>query len=215
MTGLTDYAAQATLNYWTGKSAMPALPTVYLGLFTTAPSDAGGGVEVAGGSYARKQTAAADWNAASGSAPSLASNANSLAFPIATANWGTIVAFGAFDANAAGNLLWWAYLGNYLWLPFSASLASPAVLTSPAHGYSNGDQVVVSTEYGGALPTTGGSWSGLLTVAGATTDTFNVGVNSTSSGSGLVRKVTPQSVPSGVQASFSGGAPGQLVLSLA
>lgn len=94
-------------------------------------------------------------------------------------------------------------MGNFSWAPFSATLASPGVLTSTAHGYSNGDQVIVSAEYGGVLPTTGGSWAGLLTVAGVTADSFTAGVNTTSTGDGQVRKVLTQVINSGVTASFA------------
>jgi hypothetical protein len=94
-------------------------------------------------------------------------------------------------------------MGNFSWLPFTATLASPSVLTSTGHGYANGDQVVVSAEYGGVLPSTAGSWAGLLTVAGVTADSFTAGVNATSTGDGLVRKVLPQIINSGVTASFA------------
>lgn len=216
MAGMTDYSATNWLNYITGKTAIPATPTAFIGLFTTAPtSDSGvtGAVEVSGGSYARQTTSAASWNSASnssGSEPSVtpANTTNLLAitFPTATANWGTVVAFGLFDAVTTGNLLCWDFLGNFLWLPFSCTLASPGVLTSPAHGYANGDPVVVTTKYGGVLPTTAGSFAGALTVAGVTTDTFTAGVNTTSTGDGQVRKILQQSIPSGVQASFAIGA---------
>jgi hypothetical protein len=69
------------------------------------------------------------------------------------------------------------------------------VLTSTAHGYANSDPVVVTAKDGGTLPTTGGSWSGVLTVAGVTTDTFTAGVNTTGTGDGLVRKIVQQSIP--------------------
>lgn len=216
MAGMTDYSATNWLAYVVGKTAMPTLPTAFIGLFTTAPtSDSGvtGAVEVSGGSYARQSTSGATWNAASnssGSEPSVTpaniTNAVAITFPTATASWGTVVAFGLFDAVSAGNLLCWDYIGNFKWLPFSCTLASPGVLTSPAHGYANGDPVVVTTKFGGALPTTAGSWSGVLTVASATTDTFTAGVNTTSTGDGLVRKILQQSVPGGVQVAFAIGA---------
>lgn len=58
MTGLSDYTAGYQLNWITGQLATPALPSVWLALFTTAPADAGtGGTEVSGGSYARVQVA--------------------------------------------------------------------------------------------------------------------------------------------------------------
>lgn len=59
MPGLSDYAAQSALNWLTGRTAMPALPSVFAALFTAAPtSDAGtGGTEVSasGTAYARQQ----------------------------------------------------------------------------------------------------------------------------------------------------------------
>lgn len=213
MAGMTDYSATNWLAYITGKTVIPATPTAYIGLFTTAPtSDSGvtGAVEVSGGSYARQATSAATWNTptnSSGSEPAVTpafiSNAVAITYPIATANWGTVVAFGLFDALTVGNCLTWDYLGNFRWLPFTCTLATPGVLTSPAHGYANGDPVVVTAKDGGTLPTTAGSWAGVLTVANATTDTFTAGVTTTSTGDGMVRKILQQSIPSGVQASFA------------
>lgn len=181
---------------------MPA--TVALALFTAVGSDAGTGfTEVSGGSYARVAVQTL-WNAASGSGPSTITNSGSITFPAATANWGTIIGWGLYDATTVGNLLFWDYMGNFNWLPFSCTSASPGVITSTAHGFANGDSVVVSAgEYGGVLPTTGGSWTGLLTVANVTTDTFTLGVNTTSTGDGLLRKVASQAINTGVTASFA------------
>jgi hypothetical protein len=63
MAGKTAYLERKLIDHSTGKTSY-TMPTVYVGLFTAAPSDAGGGTEVTGGSYARKSTAAADWSAA-------------------------------------------------------------------------------------------------------------------------------------------------------
>ena len=106
----TDYAENKVLDHMTGKAAWGAV-TAYVGLFTAAPSDAGGGTEVSttGTGYARKATAAADWNAA---AAGSTSNANALTFAAATGSWGTVTHFGLFDAATAGNLLRWAALGT-------------------------------------------------------------------------------------------------------
>ncbi len=73
----------------------------YLALFTAAPSETGGGTEVSGGAYARKQVTFGT--------PSSGTMKNSAAieFPTATANWGTAVAWGLFDADASGNLVWY------------------------------------------------------------------------------------------------------------
>lgn len=212
MTGLSQYSAENVLNYVVGKTAMPALPTAYLALFTAVGTDAGTGfTEVSGGGYARVATSAADWNAASGLAPSSITNAVALSFPLSTAVWGNVVAAGLYDAATGGNLLAWDYLGNNPWYPFSATLASPGVLTAPGitagstPNLANGSIVVVNDEYGGVLP--GGLADGTqYTVAGLSADSFNVGVNTTSVGSGMVREVNIQSVPTNVSVSFAIGA---------
>jgi hypothetical protein len=89
---------------------------LWVALFTTAPSDAGGGTEVTGGSYARVNLAPLDtnWNATQGGTSGnssgtggLTSNAVAITFPAPTANWGTVSHFGIFDASSAGNLLIW------------------------------------------------------------------------------------------------------------
>ena len=61
MSGMSDYSAQSTLDWETGRAPMPAIGSRYLALYTTAPtSDSGtGGTEVSGGAYARVQIAGA------------------------------------------------------------------------------------------------------------------------------------------------------------
>ena len=84
-------------------------PTVLgVALFTVTPSDSGGGTEVTGGSYARVDVPPLDanWTGAS-STSGLTDNASTITFPTPTANWGTVVAFGIFDATSGGNLLVW------------------------------------------------------------------------------------------------------------
>lgn len=198
MTGMTDYQADDTLNRLTGRSPSA---TRYIALFTAVGSDDGTGfTEVSGNGYARAATvggtSGGTWDAPSGSAPREITNDLLISFPAATGpGWGTVIAWGIYDAATSGNLLFWDYLGTYDWLEFTGTNASPSVLTAPAHGYSNGDQVVVSAEPGGgALPATAGSWAGLKTVAGAATDTFTAGVNTTGTGSGMVRKVDSHAV---------------------
>ena len=99
MTGLTDYTAKKVLDHIVGKTDMGSLPTGYIALFTAVGLDDGTGfTEVSGGNYSRVQTADTDWNAASGSAPSTNSNANDIEFPTPSADWGTVIAFGIYDA---------------------------------------------------------------------------------------------------------------------
>lgn len=92
---------------------------LYVGLFTTTPTDVGGGTEVTGGSYARQAVASGltawkstqnDNNASTGTGGTT-SNTNAITFsPAPTANWGTINGIGIFDASTSGNLLFWAPL---------------------------------------------------------------------------------------------------------
>ena len=210
----SDHTAQGILQHITGEAAIFVEPTAYLALFTTAPtSDSGAGaVEPVGNGYARVQTSAATWNAAAGSGPSTISNAGAITFPTATGSWGTVVAFGLYDAAAAGNLLAWDWLGNVAWLPCTISSAAPGVITAHAHGYSAADNVVFSTVFGGTAPSFSQSnLTGLLAVVSPAADTFTVtnggtAVNTSSTGNGMVRKVATQQIISGVQASFAAGA---------
>lgn len=154
------------------------------------------------------------WPAASagGAAASSVANAGVITFAAATANWGTVVAWGIYDALTTGNLVEWDYLGNYAWNPCSISSASPGVMTVKANGYSVADSVVFSVEYGGTAPSFSQSnLTGILAVAHQATDTIDVtnaatAVNTSSTGSGMVRKITQQSIPSGVTASFAANA---------
>ena len=105
----SDFLENELLDHVLGNAAYTAPATVYIALYTAAPTDSGGGTEASGGSYARKSVTnnATNWPAASGGAKS---NGTEITFTTATANWGTVVAFGIFDALTAGNLLYWADL---------------------------------------------------------------------------------------------------------
>lgn len=214
MTGFTDRTSQGILNHITGRAAIFAMPTAYVALFTTMPSDAGTGyVEPSSGAgYARVATTSGTWNSAAGSAPSSTSNSANISFATAgSGGYGTLVGFGLFDAASGGNLLDYDWLGNYAWLPFTAASGASGVINAPGHGYANGDQVAFTAEYGGTLPA-GMTANTLYTVENATTNTFDVGLNLTTVGNGMLRKVATQAIASGVTPSFSGGAPGTLVL---
>lgn len=213
MTGLTTYTAQGVLNHITGKLAIFPKPTAYVALFSAAGADDGTGfTELSGGGYARVVTAVGDWATPTPAAPSVIQNANPIVFPNSTAVWGTITAFGLYDAITAGNLLAWDYFGAFAWLPASIVAASPAVFTSPRHGYLNGDTVYFSTEYGGTPPTyLQSSLTGPLVVANSLPDTFTVTnggtvVNTATSGDGMVRKAASQQIVANVQATFPANA---------
>lgn len=104
---LSDYAELKVLDHLVGKTSFTMPTNAYVALFTVAPTDAGGGTEVTGGSYARVQTVGTDWAAAASGANT---NAAAITFPTATASWGTVVAAALFDASTAGNMLIWGDL---------------------------------------------------------------------------------------------------------
>lgn len=105
MSGFTDYLEDALLKHVFTNTAYTSPTTVYAALFTVAPSDTGGGTEVSGGAYARQSMAFS----VSGTG-TLATNSAAVEYPTATADYGTVVAVGIFDASTSGNLLAYANL---------------------------------------------------------------------------------------------------------
>lgn len=105
MSDMSDYLEQNLLNlcFRTLASFKPA--AVYVALYTTATTDAGGGTEVTGGSYARVQVTQLDANWNAPGVGGLIDNVSAITFPTATASWGTITHVGIRDASTAGNLL--------------------------------------------------------------------------------------------------------------
>lgn len=114
MAGFVDNVEQALLDHFLTDPAYSPPATMYLGLSSTTPTEAGGNfTEPSGGAYARVSTAAADWSAASGTAPATKTTTATKTFPTATADWASaanLTHFGLFDASSAGNLLAWGAL---------------------------------------------------------------------------------------------------------
>jgi hypothetical protein len=107
MSSFSDYTENLVLTWlFTGSAA--TRPTAwFVGLFTAAPSDTGGGTEVTGNAYARVATGTIS---GSGTATTF-SNAAAIEFAAASGgNWGTVGWAGIFDASTSGNLLAWAPL---------------------------------------------------------------------------------------------------------
>lgn len=102
----SDYLEDKVLKHVFANTAYTSPSSLYVALYTAAPTDAGGGTEVSGGSYARQAMAFS----VSGSSPTTATNSGAVEFPTATADWGTIVAAAVFDASSSGNMLAWADL---------------------------------------------------------------------------------------------------------
>jgi hypothetical protein len=94
--------------------------TLYVALLTAAPSDAGGGTEVSGGSYARVAVTSSltNWAGTQGAGTTTASsgtsgttsNNNAITFPAPTANWGVVTHAAIYDASSGGNLVAWSAL---------------------------------------------------------------------------------------------------------
>jgi hypothetical protein len=107
MSSFTDYTENLALTYLftTGSATRPT--AWYVGLFTAAPSDTGGGTEVSGNGYARVVTGTIS---GSGTATTF-TNAAAIEFAAASGgNWGTIGWAGIFTASTGGTLLAWSPL---------------------------------------------------------------------------------------------------------
>jgi hypothetical protein len=120
MAGKSDYLENKWIDFvFRGQAFTPAA-TLYIALFTAAPSDAGGGTEVSGGSYARVAvtSALANWagtqsagsTTASSGTGGQTSNNNPVTFPAPSADWGRITHFAIMDAASSGNQYDWAAL---------------------------------------------------------------------------------------------------------
>lgn len=94
----SNYLENKVLDHVFGGVAYTAPATLYVGLFTTDPGEAGTGTEVSGGSYARQTIAFTVTG-------NQASNTAAVEFPTATASWGTITYAAIYDALSGGNLL--------------------------------------------------------------------------------------------------------------
>jgi hypothetical protein len=107
MSSFSDYTENLVLTYLFTTSSATRPTAWYVGLFTAAPSDTGGGTEVTGNAYARVVTGTIS---GSGTATTF-TNAAAIEFAAASGgNWGTIGWAGIFDASTGGNLLAWAPL---------------------------------------------------------------------------------------------------------
>jgi hypothetical protein len=100
MAEMSNYLENALINGTLRATSYTAPTTVYVGLYTTDPTDANTGTEVSGGSYAR--------TSATFGAPSngVTTNSAAVTFPTATGTWGTVGWIGILDAATSGNLLY-------------------------------------------------------------------------------------------------------------
>jgi len=127
MSAKTDYLENKWIDHTFRGIAFPAPTVLAIALYTAAPSDAGGGTEIAGGGYARaqldpsatnwKNTQASGTGASSGTGGQTA-NAVVITFPAPTGAWGVATHFAVCDALTGGNVL------------YQAALAAPKTINS-------------------------------------------------------------------------------------
>ena len=100
MAEMSNYLENALINATLRNTSYTSPSVVYLGLYTSDPTDADTGTEVSGNGYARQ--------AITFGAPSNGVSTNSavIEFPQATGSWGTVTHIGIEDALTAGNLLY-------------------------------------------------------------------------------------------------------------
>lgn len=119
MSAFSNYLENKILLHVLDNTSYTSPTTVYLGLHTADPTDAGTGTEVSGGSYARQSVAFTVTNNA-------ATNDSAIEFPTATGSWGTVGWVGVWDNLTSGNLLFHGALTN------SKTIASGDVFRVPA-----------------------------------------------------------------------------------
>ena len=102
----TDYLEGQIGNHIFRTDSFTKPSGIYVGLYTSTPSEAGGGSEVSGAGYARVLHGPNDtsWAGPTGG-NGLFTNDTSVTFPAPTADWGTVSAFAIHDASSGGNML--------------------------------------------------------------------------------------------------------------
>lgn len=100
MAEMSNYLENALINATLRNTSYTSPATVYVGLYTSDPTDANTGTEVSGGSYARV--------AVTFGSPSngVSTNSADVEFAQATGSWGTVTHLGILDASSSGNLLY-------------------------------------------------------------------------------------------------------------
>lgn len=99
----TDYLENKLVAHTFSATAYTSPSTVYVALYTVAPTDSTTGTEVSGGGYARQ-------SASFTTTGNAATNASAIEYPTATGNYGTVVAVAILDASSSGNMLAYATL---------------------------------------------------------------------------------------------------------
>lgn len=123
MAAMTNYLENKLIDANFRGVAYTPPTSCWFGLLTGAPTDAGGGTEVSGGSYARSVLACNTTNfaatnatgstaATSSGTSGTTSNNVPITFPAPTADWGVVTHVGVYDALTSGNLLHYGLLST-------------------------------------------------------------------------------------------------------
>lgn len=108
MPGKSQAHTDAVLSVLRGTTLNGVSP--YVGLFSAAPAnDAASGTELAGSGYQRQAATFGAPATDTGNVRKIA-NTNNISFGPASASWPQAVAFGIFDAQTNGTLLYWDVL---------------------------------------------------------------------------------------------------------
>ena len=102
---MTTYMANKLANAAVANVAYTST-TVYMSLFSAAPTVAGGGTEITGNGYSRQLTTFAT--------PSngVITNTGNVTFSCTGNNWPTVVSTGVHDASTGGNLLFFTAVAS-------------------------------------------------------------------------------------------------------
>lgn len=131
----SDYLELEVLDHVLGGADFPRPATVYLALYSAAPSDTGGGTELTSGTapgYARiaitnnvTNFPAAATNGTTGKGEKALAVAHSSPANSGGSDWPTVVAWALLDASTGGNLLFWGEVAPLAVTP-AATFTVPA-----------------------------------------------------------------------------------------
>jgi hypothetical protein len=113
--GKYEYLSQKILNFIFNGGSFSAPGTLYLALFTVAPTVSTTGTEASGGSYARVAVTSntTNWPTISGSTTTISLNV-AQSFPVGSGSGfsggSNMTDAGIWDASSSGNLLYWGDL---------------------------------------------------------------------------------------------------------
>jgi hypothetical protein len=192
-----------------GGAALPNVSSISGSTVTFASAISGSAAASIANSANVQFSAFPNATASTGTAPNIVpatvTNGAVITYAVSSGTWtNNVIGWGIYDAVTSGNLYYLDYTGGGKWVPFTCTAANPGVLTvnDSLNTWTNGMSAVVTAKFGGTLPS--GTWTGVLTVAGVSGQTFNLGVNSTgTAGDGLVRPIVQYGVTaSGYTLSF-------------